>query len=127
VAQRKEAAELVALLRREGVHAALTQATLAVYFSETHAPSEMLDAILQRVDKPRVPPVPERVRLPLRAKDDFVRALGFCSLHEALKPGLVAVDDARRGGHQFQPGEVVGAWAQSPRGASGELWSWGAC
>jgi hypothetical protein len=66
--------------------------------------------ILNQLGRPRVPPVPERVRLPLRAKDDFIEALRMCNLQSGLTSGVQALDAARRGGHTFDtPGEAVGA------------------
>ena len=66
--------------------------------------------ILHQLGRPRVPPVPEKVRLPLRAKDDFIEALRMCNLQTGLTPGVQALDAARRSGHRFDTqGEAVGA------------------
>jgi len=108
-AQRREAANLVELMRRQGVHQALNEAILTVYMSGTNSPSDMLDEILHQMGSVRVPPVPEKVRLPLRAKDDFVYALQMSSLQSALKPGVQALDEARRGVKQLDAGEAIGA------------------
>lgn len=70
----------------------------------------MRSEILNQLGQPRVPPVPERVRLPLRAKDDFIEALRMCNLQSGLTSGVQALDAARRAGHKFDtPGEAVGA------------------
>jgi hypothetical protein len=55
----------------------------------------------------RSPPAPASLRLPLRSKVEFLRAMDASSIGAALRVALAAVDDARRAGEP--PEDTVGA------------------
>jgi hypothetical protein len=68
--------------------------------------------LLALLGAPRTPPAMAALRLPLRSKVEFSRALDASNINAALRTALAAVDDERRAGEPAHE-DTVGAW---PRG-----------